>query len=41
MIPSRIMLAFAILVLRIGSHKYPSVRTAKTVAAAPGADKPT
>ena len=35
-----LMLAFAILVLRFGSNKYPSVRTAKSLAASPGADKP-
>ena len=35
------ILAAAILVLRIGSHKYPSVRIAKSLAAAPGPDKPT
>ena len=35
-----LMLTVAILVLRFGSHRYPSVRTANPVAAAPGADKP-
>ncbi len=35
-----LMLAVAILVLRFGSHKYPAIRTARTVPAAAGADKP-
>ena len=35
-----LMLTVAIIVLRIGSHNYPSVRSAKTVTAAPGAEKP-
>ena len=34
-----LILAVAILVLRYGSHKYPSVRAPKTAASAPGVDR--
>ena len=34
------MLAVAVLVLRIGSHKYPSVKAVRTVPAAADAEKP-